>query len=518
MHFFSMSSILPQTALVSVTDKSNLVSLAQALGKIDCRILASGGTAKVLQDAGIHVEEVSEYTGAPEMFNGRVKTIHPKIAGGILARRGQDDTEMQREGVSNIDLVVVNLYAFEEAVAGDISKEDAIEQIDIGGPSLIRAAAKNHRDVLVVVDPSDYGEVIGRLESNELDLEYRNSMSAKAFRHTAAYDTAIAEYFTSEQFPEKLTWSFRKQMALRYGENPHQEAAFYSTYPPETGTLSTVKQYSGKELSYNNLADTDAAVNCVKAFEEPACAIIKHGNPCGVAVARSIRDAYLAAFQCDPTSAFGGVISLNRELDEETASEIIGNQFVEVLVAPSIADAAIEVVKQRKNVRLLSIGSFSDGPESRLEFKRVSGGVLVQTSDRVQRELSDYEIATERQPGNQELSDLFFAWRVAMFVKSNAIVLAKNGATIGVGAGQMNRVLSARIAQIRAEEEDLLGGNVVLASDAFFPFRDSIDAAAKAGVTAVIQPGGSIRDREVIEAANEHDIAMILTSVRHFRH
>lgn len=513
-----MTKFVPRIALLSVSDKTGITGLASALASLECRILSTGGTHAALTEASVKVEEVSQYTSAPEMFDGRVKTIHPKIAGGILARRDLDHDEMVRHGVLGIDLVAVNLYPFGSAILDPANQlDEIIEQIDIGGPGLIRAAAKNFKDVLVIVDPGDYSQTIERLEQNSIDLDYRISMAAKAFRHTAAYDAVISRYLSKETLPEKLTLTFNKQRELRYGENPHQIAAFYSNVADQGRSMSSIEQFQGKELSYNNLADTDAAFKCISAFDAPSCVIVKHGNPCGVANADSPEAAYRAAFACDSTSAFGGVIAFNRIVDAKTVTAIIDNQFLEVLIAPSFETGALEVMQRRKRVRVLATGKFTPNLNG-MEIKQVSGGLLVQSPDEIQNELHDYDVASNRQPDEQELEDLAFAWKVAMFVKSNAIVYARDQRTIGIGAGQMNRVLSARIARVRAEEENLLSGKVVMASDALFPFRDSIDTAAEAGITAVIQPGGSIRDDEVIQAANDHDIAMIFTGIRHFRH
>lgn len=514
-----MSTFVPRIALLSVSDKAGLSHLARTLDEQGCRILSTGGTSSTLRESGLKVEEISQYTSAPELFNGRVKTIHPKIAGGILARRDVDHDEMVQYEISGIDLVVVNLYPFEAAIVDPSNTpEEITEQIDIGGPSLIRAAAKNHRDVLVVVDPSDYPELIERCEKQTIDLDYRSAMAAKAFRHTAAYDAVISNYLSKDALPEKLTLTFNKHSDLRYGENPHQVAAFYTNSSERSGLMGSLEQLQGKELSYNNLADTDAAIKCISMFTESACAIVKHGNPCGLAIADSPQQAYKIAFGCDPTSAFGGVIAFNRNVDKATVEEIIGNQFLDVLIAPSFEEGALEAMKQRKRVRVLATDESSRSTPKAMEIRQVHGGLLVQSADAIQNELQEFEVVSDRRPDEEELKDLAFAWKVAMLVKSNAIVYARDQMTIGIGAGQMNRVLSARIARIRAQEENLLHGKVVMASDALFPFRDSIDTAAEAGITAVIQPGGSIRDKEVIQAANEHEIAMIFTGIRHFRH
>ena len=508
-----------KTALVSVSDKQNLEILATKLREYGYHILSTGGTARAIAKLGIEVEEVSDYTGSPELFNGRVKTLHPKIMGGILARRDVDANEMLVNGISGLDIVVVNLYPFVETIERpDCTREDAIENIDIGGISLIRAAAKNHKDVLVVVDPNDYDEVCDRIANNRIDQDFRAKMAAKGFRVTASYDAAIAEYLTGkESFPETLNLSAELKDVLRYGENPHQKAAYYRRTHASSGTTGRITQYQGKELSFNNIADTDAALTCVRSFDEPACVIVKHANPCGVAIGESIQGAYTNAFKCDPTSAFGGVIAFNRAIDGDMMATIIQNQFAEVIVAPVVGQDAIKAAQKRKQLRLLEVGEF-DTVTDQFNVRSVGGGFLVQTSDQITPLEKTLDIVTERQPSEAELRDLEFAWTVVQHVKSNAIVFSKNGATKGIGAGQMNRVLSVRIAHIRAEDEGLLEPGFVMASDAFFPFRDGIDEAAKAGVTAVIHPGGSIRDEEVVQAANEHSMTMVVTGERHFKH
>ena len=508
-----------KTALISVWNKQCLEQLATALDTDDYRILSTGGTATTLREIGLEVVEISTYTGFPELFDGRVKTLHPKVLGGILARPEMDFEQMQTHDVHAIDLVVVNLYPFVETISRpNCTLEEAIENIDIGGITLMRAAAKNHAHVLIVVDPEDYDEVCTRITSDQVDNEYRRKMAAKAFRATTAYDAAIAEYLTSQQsFPERLTLTGNLQDVLRYGENPHQDAAFYRFVGKSGGTVSNRIQHQGKELSFNNIADTDAALACATSFKEPACAIVKHANPCGVAIGANIKTAYLKAFKCDPTSAFGGVIAFNNPLDGETMASILENQFAEVVVAPSVKDESVEIAKKRKQLRLLEVGS-PDIDRTEFNVRTVSGGFLVQSADRLTPLQQPLNVVTQRTPNVTEITDLEFAWNVAQFVKSNAIVFCNDGATKGIGAGQMNRVLSVRIAHVRAQEEELLGDGLVMASDAFFPFRDGIDEAAKAGVTAVIQPGGSIRDDEVIAAANEHGMAMIFTGERHFKH
>lgn len=514
-------------ALISVSDKTGLLPFAQALATRGIEILSTGGTAKLLMEEGIPVKEVSAHTGFPEMMDGRVKTLHPKIHGGILGRRGMDDEAMQTHDIPPIDLVVVNLYPFEATVARPgCSLEDAIENIDIGGPAMVRASAKNHAHVGIVVDPSDYDRVLEALTAGDGNLPHalRFELAAKAFAHTARYDGAIANYLTGVQdektqapFPGTLSLQFEKSLDLRYGENPHQSAAFYRERHPAEAGVATARQIQGKALSFNNIADTDAALECVKQFEAPACVIVKHANPCGVAVAADILAAYDLAFATDPTSAFGGIIAFNRPLDGKTAEAIVARQFVEVIIAPEVSPEAVKAVSGKPNVRLLACGQWGEAGGG-WDFKRVNGGLLVQDRDLGQVSESDLKRVSERAPTDQEKADLLFAWRVAKFVKSNAIVYARDGRTIGVGAGQMSRVYSARIAGIKAADENLQVSGSVMASDAFFPFRDGIDAAHEAGITAVIQPGGSMRDEEVIQAANEHGMAMLFTGMRHFRH
>jgi len=481
----------------------------------------------LLRDSGITCMEVSDYTGFPEMMDGRVKTLHPKIHGGILGRRGTDDEVMEAHAIGRIDLVAVNLYPFQQTIAKpDCSLEDAIENIDIGGPTMIRAAAKNHKDVAIVVDPADYTTVIDEMGANNNSVSDATCfrLAVKTFEHTAQYDGAIANYLGTitesgekETFPNTINLSFSKAQGMRYGENPHQGAAFYVENNVSEACISTATQLQGKELSFNNIADTDAALECVKQFNEsPACVIVKHANPCGVATADDLLAAYDRAYATDPESAFGGIIAFNQELDASTAQAIIDRQFVEVIIAPSVSADAVEVVKAKQNVRLLSCGQWPAEPNTRFDFKRVNGGLLVQDADL--QLLNDMKVVSERQPTEEELRDLLFSWKVSKFVKSNAIVYGKDVMTIGVGAGQMSRVNSARIAAIKAEHAGLTVKGSVMASDAFFPFRDGIDNAAEAGIAAVIQPGGSMRDDEVIAAANEHGMAMVFTGMRHFRH
>ena len=514
-------------ALVSVSDKSGVIDFCKSLDKLGIRILSTGGTAKLLRDNGIQVRDVSEYTGFPEIMDGRVKTLHPKVHGALLGRRGQDDKVMQEHGIDPIDLVVVNLYPFEATVSrADCTLEQAIENIDIGGPTMLRSAAKNHAYVGVVIDSADYDDVIRELTENDntLSSDTRFRLAKKVFAHTANYDAMVSNYLGSiadgedkPDYPDTYTMQFHKLQELRYGENPHQTAAFYSQTGAPAGTLARAHQIQGKELSYNNIADTDSALECVLSFSEPACVIVKHANPCGVARAANILEAYEKAYATDPTSAFGGIIAFNRELDAETARAIIDRQFSEVIIAPAIKDEALKVTGEKDNIRVLSVGSRAV-PIKQLELKRVSGGLLIQDSDDGEIGSNDLKIVSKRSPTEQELNDLLFAWTVAKYVKSNAIVYARNNQTIGIGAGQMSRVYSARIAAIKAEDENLLVKGSVMASDAFFPFRDGIDSAAAVGITAVIEPGGSLRDDEVIAAADEHDMAMVFTGMRHFRH
>ncbi|HAS6982573.1 bifunctional phosphoribosylaminoimidazolecarboxamide formyltransferase/IMP cyclohydrolase [Vibrio parahaemolyticus] len=521
-------------ALISVSDKTGIVEFAQALAERGVDILSTGGTARLLAEQGIAVTEVSDYTGFPEMMDGRVKTLHPKVHGGVLGRRGQDDEVMEKHGINPIDMVVVNLYPFAETVAKEgCTLADAVENIDIGGPTMVRSAAKNHKDVTIVVNASDYDRVIAEMDANDksLTLETRFDLAIAAFEHTAAYDGMIANYFGTmvpsysenkegdeeSKFPRTFNQQFEKKQDMRYGENSHQAAAFYVEANPQEASVSTARQIQGKALSYNNIADTDAALECVKEFNEPACVIVKHANPCGVALGKDILEAYNRAYQTDPTSAFGGIIAFNQELDAETATAIVERQFVEVIIAPSVSTEAIEVVAAKKNVRLLECGEWSTKTTG-FDVKRVNGGLLVQDRDQGMVSLDDLKVVSKRQPTEEELKDALFCWKVAKYVKSNAIVYAKGDMTIGVGAGQMSRVYSAKIAGIKAADEGLEVAGSVMASDAFFPFRDGIDAAAEAGIKCVIQPGGSMRDDEVIAAADEHGMAMIFTGMRHFRH
>ena len=517
-------------ALISVSDKTGVGDFARALTARGVEILSTGGTARLLASHGIPVIEVSDHTGFPEMLDGRVKTLHPRVHGGVLARR-DEETHMRAlrdHNIAPIDLVVVNLYPFEQTVAQPgCNFATAIENIDIGGPTLLRAAAKNHAAVTVVVDAGDYETVLAEMGAHENSVTdaTRFRLAVKAFEHTARYDGAIANYLGALDHDKKLLdfpHTFNRQFVhateLRYGENAHQRAAFYVEHDPPAGTIATARQLQGRELSYNNIADTDAALECAKAFGQPACAIVKHANPCGVAVAESIGDAYDRAFATDPVSAYGGIIAFNRALDGETAKAIIDRQFVEVIVAPRVDAAAQSVLKARANVRVLACGEWSAAPVPSWDYKRVTGGLLVQDADIAVVRQQDLKVVTGRAPNEDEIRDLLFAWRVVKFVKSNAIVYCRDNRTIGVGAGQMSRVYSARIAAIKAKDAGLEVRGSVMASDAFFPFRDGLDQAAEVGITAVIQPGGSVRDKEVIDAANEHNIAMVFTGIRHFRH
>ena len=524
-------------ALISVSDKRGVLDFARELATLGVKLLSTGGTASMLREAGLTVTDVSEHTGFPEMLDGRVKTLHPKVHGGILARRDLSEhmDTIAAHDIGRIDLVVVNLYPFQQTVAKpDCTLEDAIENIDIGGPTMVRAAAKNHGNeeggVGIVTDPEDYAAIVSELQSNGSKLSHKTrfALAVKAFTHTARYDSAISNYLTAlvtndagdvslQSYPERLQLAFDKVQDLRYGENPHQSAAFYRQPGAAEGGVAGYSQLQGKELSYNNIADADAAWECVKAFDgsAAACVIVKHANPCGVAVAASALEAYKKAFSTDPTSAFGGIIAFNGEVDRATA-EAVSAQFLEVLIAPSYTADALELLASKKNVRVLTcpLGQ----PAGAFDYKRVGGGLLVQSADEARIQIADLKIVTKRAPTEAEMRDMLFAWRVAKYVKSNAIVYCKDGMTVGVGAGQMSRVDSARIARIKAENAGLQIAGCVVASDAFFPFRDGLDVLAQAGATAVIQPGGSMRDEEVIAAANEHNIAMVFTGFRHFRH
>ncbi len=514
-------------ALLSVSDKTGLVELARALAARDVEILSTGGTARLLAGNGIAAREVSAHTGFPEIMDGRLKTLHPKIHGGLLGRRGVDDAVMALHGIQPIDLLVVNLYPFAETVARPNCRYDeAIENIDIGGPAMLRAAAKNHESVAVAVDPCDYGALLAELASHGgcTTAATRSRLAAKVFAHTARYDTMVASYLAArheapaERFPATLPLVFEKVQDLRYGENPHQQAALYREPLPRGAGVTTARTLQGKDLSYNNVADADTAIECVRQFEEPACVIVKHANPCGVALGHSPLTAYERAWRTDPTSAYGGIIAINRELDEALAAAILERQFVEVLAAPAVSPAAAIVLAGKPNVRVLETGDLSRAPSSELEFRSVTGGLLSQTRDAARVDAAGLAIVTRRSPTHDEVEDLLFAWRVCKFVKSNAIVFARDRATIGIGAGQMSRVYSIRLAALKAADEKLSVAGSVMASDAYSPFRDNIDVAAGYGIRAVIQPGGSKRDAEVIAAADEHGMAMTLTGVRHFRH
>ncbi|MGI9264680.1 MAG: bifunctional phosphoribosylaminoimidazolecarboxamide formyltransferase/IMP cyclohydrolase [Gammaproteobacteria bacterium] len=515
-------------ALISVSDKQGIEAFAAALVERGFQILSTGGTARLLREHDIAVTDVSEVTRFPEIMDGRVKTLHPKIHGGLLGRRGIDDAVMTEHGIAAIDLLVVNLYPFRETVSKtDCSLAEAIENIDIGGPAMLRAAAKNHDSVGVVVDPADYKKVITALdqEKGDLPIELRRSLAARAYAHTASYDSAISGWlgarpeFTvdTDPFPQELIIGLERSDIMRYGENPHQEAAFY-TEGGNPGGIAGARQIQGKAMSYNNIADADAALECVRQFEAPACVIVKHANPCGVAVASDIGLAYERAFATDPTSAFGGIIAFNRDLDKDTATKIVDKQFVEVIVAPALGQGTEEVLAAKKNVRVLVTGSLTASAPGGKQYKRVGGGLLVQTRDDLVIDAGDLKTVTERKPTEDELRDLLFAWKIVRFVKSNAIVFAKNEMTIGVGAGQMSRVYSTRIAAIKASDAGLETQGSVMASDAFFPFPDGVEAGAEHGIAAIIQPGGSIRDDEVIAAADKLGLAMVFTGVRHFLH
>jgi phosphoribosylaminoimidazolecarboxamide formyltransferase/IMP cyclohydrolase len=514
-------------ALLSVSDKTGLVEFARTLVARKVELLSTGGTAQTLRDAGLAVIDVSTYTGFPEIMDGRVKTLHPRVHGGLLGRRGTDDAVMAKHDIPPIDLLVVNLYPFAQTVAKpDCTYADAIENIDIGGPAMVRAASKNHETVTVIVDPADYHEVIADLEANAgaTSIDTRSRLAAKAFAHTAKYDTMVSNYLLNregnerETFPQTLPLVYEKIQDLRYGENPHQRAAFYREPQPQGSCIANAKMLQGKELSFNNIADTDTAIECVRVFAEPACVIVKHSNPCGVATATSLADAYDRAYRTDPTSAFGGIIAFNRELDEATAAAITIRQFVEVIAAPSVSAAAGAVLATKQNIRVLIVGPFSSTSPTELEYRSVVGGLLVQSRDTALAQPETFRIVSEKSPTPTQYADLWFAWRVCKYVKSNAIVFARDGMTIGVGAGQMSRVYSTRVAALKAKDEGLEVAGSSMASDAFFPFRDGIDVAAEYGIKAIVQPGGSKRDDEVIAAANEHGMTMVFTGMRHFRH
>lgn len=515
-------------ALISVSDKSGVLEFAQGLHSLGVKLLSTGGTAKLLADNGVPCTEVADYTGFPEMLDGRVKTLQPKVHAGILARRDLPEhvATLAKHNIPTIDLVVVNLYPFAATVAKPgCSLEDAIENIDIGGPTMVRAAAKNHAHVAIVTDPVDYADVLAEMQTNAgaVSDATRFDLMKKAFSHTAAYDSMISNYLTAidsdgtkQAYPAQINFNFAKVQDMRYGENPHQSAAFYRDLLAVPGGIADYTQVQGKELSYNNVGDSDAAWECVKTFDQPACVIVKHANPCGVAIADTALNAYKLAYATDTTSAFGGIIAFNRELDEATAVQITANQFVEVIIAPSASEAALKVTAAKQNVRVLTVPL--SNAHNAYDVKRVSGGLLVQSPDALNVQESQLKVVTKAQPSAEQMADLLFAWRVAKYVKSNAIVFCKGGQTLGVGAGQMSRVDSTRIASIKAQNAGMSLMNSVVSSDAFFPFRDGIDVLAEAGAKAVIQPGGSMRDEEVIAAADEHGLAMVFTGYRHFRH
>ncbi len=514
-------------ALLSVSDKNGIVELARALADLRIELLSTGGTARRLRDAGIPVRDVSEVTGFPEIMDGRVKTLHPAVHGGLLGRAGIDESIMAEHGIEAIDLLVVNLYPFTQTVARpDCSYEDGVENIDIGGPAMLRAAAKNHERVSVVVDPAQYAGLLESLQAGGTTLAQRRRYAAQAYAHTSAYDGQVTQWLsaraddpsTPEAWPHSLHLALQRASTLRYGENPHQRGALYVEAGAPQGIVATARFVQGKELSFNNLADADAALECVKSFDAPACVIVKHANPCGVAVAADVLAAYELAYAVDPTSAFGGIIAFNRPLDAATAAQILKRQFVEVVLAPSIDADALPLFAKKPNVRVLAVGEWLPTAPGGLEYRRIAGALLVQDADTDVLAAADLQVVSKRTPTPAEMTDLLFAWNVAMYVKSNAIVYARNLQTIGIGAGQMSRIVSARIAGMKADEAGLDVPGSVMASDAFFPFRDGIDAAAAAGIVAVIQPGGSMRDNEVIAAADEHGMAMVFTGRRHFRH
>ena len=519
-----MSKSPRRRALISVSDKKGLVPFAEELAQLSFEIVSTGGTARLLREAGVPVTGVSDVTGFPEIMDGRVKTLHPAIHGGLLARAGVDDKVAAEHGIGLIDLAVVNLYPFAAAIAAPgASDEDAIENIDVGGPAMIRAAAKNHARVIVVVDVADYERVLEACRGKKgPTLQLRRELAAKAYAHTAAYDAMIAGYLrgesaAQEKFPRQLILSYERLARLRYGENPHQEAAVYVTPGRAGASVIGSEQLQGKELSFNNLVDADTALNCALAFTAPACAIVKHANPCGVAESDSPAEAYTRAYASDPTSAFGGVIACNREIDEATAGAILDRQFVEVVVAPAISAAALERLSAKPDVRVLRCGG-AKAPPARLALTTLAGGLLAQDADRGSDPDAVFRVVSKRKPKKDELADLKFAWRVVRFVKSNAIVIARDGQTLGIGAGQMSRIMSTRIAGMQAKEFGFELEGAVLASDAFFPFRDNVDLAAELGVRAIVHPGGSRRDAEVIAAANELGLALVFTDHRHFRH
>ncbi|MGY0399688.1 MAG: bifunctional phosphoribosylaminoimidazolecarboxamide formyltransferase/IMP cyclohydrolase [Ostreibacterium sp.] len=518
-----MKKIKVKRALISVSDKTHLCPFAKALVEAGVEILSTGGTAKLLADEGIKVTKVEDYTGFPEMMGGRVKTLHPKVHGGLLGRLGVDEPVMAEQGIDVIDMLVVNLYPFVETIANShCTYEDAIENIDIGGPAMLRAGAKNHERVAVVTDPSDYHDILRELNSQSgvLSLETRKHLAAKVYSHTAQYDAQIAQYLTQQQGKEAnvIVTAYRKKNTLRYGENPHQSAAVYTLLNHKEFGVANAQLLQGKSLSYNNLADADAAVSAVYEYDELTCVIVKHANPCGIAEGHTLINAYEQAYACDPTSAFGGIIAFNRPLDRLTAKEIIKQQFVEVIIAPAISHEALDVLSEKPNVRVLALGDGYKQPKNQQLLHRISGGLLIQSADELLFGSEDFTVVTKREPSPAELHDLLFAWKAVKYVKSNAIVFAKDKMTLGIGCGQTSRVHSTLIASIKAGEQNLDLTNSVLASDAFFPFRDGLDTAAKHGTSAIIQPGGSMRDDAIIAAADEQNLAMIFTGVRHFKH
>ncbi len=510
-------------ALLSVSDKTGIVELASALRQLGFGLISTGGTARAIAAAGLPVTEVAELTGFPEIMDGRVKTLHPRVHGALLGRSGVDDAVMREHGIAPIDVVVINLYPF----AGTIAKpgcryEDAIDNIDVGGPAMLRAAAKNHERVTVLVDPADYAGALAELRTGEVTMATRRRLAAKTFGHTARYDAMVSGWLRRQQgdstYPDAFAAAFDKKQDLRYGENPHQSAAFYADPLATGGSIATARQLQGKELSYNNIADADTAIECVRQFDAPACVIVKHANPCGAAIAADPRDAYLRAWEPDTTSAFGGIIAFNRPLDAQAAAAIVERQFVEVIAAPAFEPGALSALSAKPKIRLLETGPIAGSPPPAPEFKSVAGGLLVQSRDDGVIDGRSLRQVTRRAPDAAELADLLFAWRICKFVKSNAIVFAQGGRTVGIGAGQSSRVVSTRIAAMKAADAGLAVAGCAMASDAFFPFRDGLDAAAELGIRAVIQPGGSVRDEQVIAAADEHGIAMVFTGMRHFRH
>ena len=520
------SSRIPvRRALLSVSDKRGLAQLAHRLAGLGVQLLSTGGTARALRELGLAVTDVSSITGFPEIMDGRVKTLHPAVHGGLLGRAGIDDAVMAEHAIAAIDLLIVNLYPFEATIArADVTDAEAIEQIDIGGPAMLRAAAKNHARVTVVVDPDDYPALLDALDEGGTVLDYRRRLAAKTYAHTARYDGRIADWLgardsaADEPFGPTLHLALKRSESLRYGENPHQQAALFLEAGVSSGTVAGSRVLQGKALSFNNLADADAALECVKQFEQSACVIVKHANPCGVAVAASQSLAYERAYACDAVSAFGGIIAFNRPLDAELARRILERQFVEVMIAPEVDAEALTALAAKPNVRVLASGAWPKPLPPWRDYKRIQGGFLVQDGDLGDDDSASWKVVSERVPSDQEYADMAFAWKVAQYVKSNAIVYARDGATLGIGAGQMSRVISARIAAMKAEEAQLPLAGAAMASDAFLPFRDGVDAAAAVGIRAIVQPGGSIRDPEVIAAANEHGMAMVFTGRRHFRH